>query len=248
MHITEKLDNAITGQPYRFFESVGSTNDVAMRWISEGTPARSVVAADEQTHGRGRLGREWYTPPGSALAVSYILRPRVEELPYVGMMGALAVCETVQSYGVEDCGIKWPNDVQISGRKVCGILPEAAWQHNQLVGVILGMGINVRVDFSGTPFEQTAISLEWVIGQVDRADLLRRLVARLNAWSARLDSDALFEGWRGALVMLGRQVSINHADGKIEGIAESVERQGALLVRDTNGTVRRVIAGDIALV
>ncbi len=113
--------------------------------------------------------------------------------------------------------------------------------------VLLGIGINVRVDFTGTAFEQTAVSLESVVPSADRADLLRRIVARLDYWSTRLSSDDLFERWRGGMVMIGRRVSINHAIGTVEGTAESVDRQGALLVRDASGMIRRVIAGDIAL-
>ncbi|MBE2271485.1 MAG: biotin--[acetyl-CoA-carboxylase] ligase [Anaerolinea sp.] len=247
MSLTENIDKALTDRPYQFFPSVESTNDLAMVWLNEGTRAGSVIVADEQTRGRGRLGRTWYAPPGTALMMTYILRPAIEDLPYVGMMGALAVCEALRSLGVERCGIKWPNDVQIDGRKVCGVLPEAAWQNNRLLGVILGVGINIRVDFTGTALETTAISLDTVIPGIDRAELLRRLAARMDFWSQRLSSDDLFERWRGALVMLQRRVSINHVTGTVEGVAESVDRQGALLVRDATGMLRHVIAGDIAL-
>ena len=243
----ERLQSVLGKRRFKFYEAVGSTNDVALAWLTEGAPAGSVVVADEQTRGRGRLGRTWFAPPGTALMFTYLLRPSVESVTYVGMMGALAVCEVVESYGVRSCGIKWPNDVQIEGRKLCGILPEAAWQSDELIGVALGIGLNASVDFLQTPFSDTAISLEAVTGQVDRADVLMRLLERLDYWSARMDSQALFEGWRDRLVMLGRHVSIHNAAGEAEGIAESVDRQGALLVREANGALTRVVAGDIAL-
>lgn len=243
----ERLDSALNDRAFRYLESVGSTNDVAMQWLNEGAPSGSVVVANEQHHGRGRLGRKWYAPAGTALMLSYVLYPRVNELSFVGMMGALAVLESVQSYGVASVSIKWPNDVLIERRKVCGVLPEATWQDSDLLGAVLGIGVNVRVDFAGTAFERTAVSLESVIPSADRADLLRRIVARLDYWSARLSSDDLFERWRSSMVMIGRRVSINHVTGTIEGTAESVDRQGALLVRDASGMIRRVIAGDIAL-
>ncbi|MFN8447264.1 MAG: hypothetical protein U0521_01350 [Anaerolineae bacterium] len=106
------------------------------------------------------------------------------------------------------------NDVQIDGRKLCGVLPEAAWQGETLVGAVLGIGINVRVDFSTTPLAATAISLEDAVGAVDRLDLLLRLLHRLDDWSARLASDALFERWRERLVMLGRRVTVAGAMGR----------------------------------
>lgn len=242
----EHLENVLQNRAFKYLERVGSTNDVGTQWLNEGAASGSVVVTNEQHQGRGRLGRTWYAPPGTALMFSYLLRPRVEELPYIGMMGALAVLETIRSLGAA-AGVKWPNDIQINGRKVCGILPEATWYSSALLGVVLGIGINVRVDFAGTPFEQTATSLEQSVAAVDRAALLEQIVTRLDYWSARLTSDDLFEQWRDAMVMLGKRVSINQVTGTVDGIAVAIDRQGALLVRDSAGVLRRVIAGDIAL-
>ncbi len=177
---------------------------------------------------------------------SYILRPPATMLTYVGMMGALVVCELAESLGVE-AGIKWPNDVQIDGRKLCGVLPEACWRGAELRGAVLGIGINVRVDFSQTEFADTAISLETAAGTLDRLLLLQNLLDRLDYWSLRLNSQALYEGWRSRLVMLGRRVSIRRIDGQVEGVAEAVDRNGALLIRSDSGALHRMIAGDIAL-
>jgi len=197
------------------------------------------------------MGRVWYAPPNTALMLSYVLHPNANDLTYIGMMGALAVCEAVESLDAKagglQVGIKWPNDVQIDGRKLCGVLPEAAWQGDHLRGVIVGMGVNVRIDFTGTSFENTAISLETAIGSVNRLDLLLRLLERLDHWTERLSSGVLFDAWQARLVMIGKQVSISNANGTVAGIAETVDRQGALLVRDQAGTLQRVIAGDIAL-
>ncbi len=204
---SERLRRVLKARPFEFYEQIGSSNDRALAWLSEGAPSGSVVIADEQTKGRGRLGRAWYAPPGAALMFSYLLHPDAEALGYVGMMGALAVCEAVEASGAR-AGIKWPNDVQIDGRKLCGVLPEAAWQGERLIGAVLGVGLNVRIDFAATPFSETAISLENVVGAADRADLLVRLLDRLDHWSARLASDDLFDAWRGRLVMLGQRVSV----------------------------------------
>lgn len=241
----ERLQNVLKPRRFEFYSQIGSSNDRAVAWLSEGISGGSVVIADEQTQGRGRLGRVWYAPPGTALMISYVLHPSNEAIGYVGMMGALAVCELVESLGAQ-AGIKWPNDVQIDGRKLCGVLPEAAWQGETLLGAVLGVGLNVRIDFRATPFAETAISLEDVVGGVDRVDLLTRVLERLDLWSAKLTSDELFDSWRSRLVMIGRQVTVANASGMVSGIAEAVDRQGALLVRDDGG-LRRVIAGDIAL-
>lgn len=177
---------------------------------------------------------------------SYILHPPANALAYVGMMGALVCCELAETYGIR-AGIKWPNDVQIDGRKLCGVLPEACWRGAELRGVVLGIGLNVSINFAGTEFKDTALSLQTVAGKLDRLDLLDRLLQRLDYWSVRLNSDDLYTNWRERLAMLGRRVTINRIDGYAEGVAESVDRLGALLIRTDAGTLHRMIAGDITL-
>ena len=243
----ERLQAALAPRAIHYYPQTGSTNDHAMAWLEEGAPAGgSIVITDEQSYGRGRLGRSWYAPVGTALTFSYILRPPANMLTYVGMMGALVVCELAETLGVK-AGIKWPNDVQIDGRKLCGVLPEACWRGAELRGAVLGIGINVRVDFSDTEFADTAISFETAAGSVDRLELLEHLLERLDYWSLRLNSEALFKGWRSRLAMLGRRVSIQRVDGLVEGTAEAVDRYGALLIRSGSGKLHRMIAGDIAL-
>lgn len=241
----ERLNSALNGRSFEFYETITSSNDRALAWIADGARPGSLVIADVQTSGRGRLGRAWFAPSGTALMLSYILQPRAEHLPFVSMAGTVSVCEAIESFGGH-VSIKWPNDVQIGGRKLCGVLPEANWNGGDLVGVALGIGINVRIDFSDTPFASTAISLEDVVGAVDRLDLLLRLLERLDHWSAQLSSDALFEEWQRRLTTFGQRVTVNQADGAITGTAEQVDRQGALFLRLDSGEQRRVIAGDIA--
>lgn len=243
----ECLSAAFAGRQYEFHPQIASTNDRAMTLLNEGAPAGTVILAEEQTRGRGRLGRIWHSPPGSALMLSYLVRPSAEAVGDAGMLAALAVCEAIEAMGVNGVGIKWPNDVQIAGRKVCGVLPESAWQGDSLMGVILGIGVNVRIDFSGSPLADTAINLKTVIDDVDRCHLLVELLNRLDAWSLKMGSDGLFEAWRKRLNMIGKTVSVEHAGAVMRGVAEDVARDGALLVRGSDGIVRRAVAGDIAL-
>jgi BirA family transcriptional regulator, biotin operon repressor / biotin---[acetyl-CoA-carboxylase] ligase len=238
----ERLQITLAPRPFQFYQRVDSTNDIALEWLRSNAPAGAVVIADEQIKGRGRLGRTWHNSPGTALVVSIILRPQARHLSRLSMLGALAVCETIESLGISEVGIKWPNDVQLQGRKVCGILPEAVWEGDQLQGAILGIGVNVRVDFTGTELAETAISLETVLKkQVDRLDLLGHLLKRVDDWS--LHMDAVFDAWKTRLTTLGQQVKA----GDVEGTAESVDDDGALLIRNREGNLNRVIAGDIAL-
>lgn len=242
------LAEALTPRPVRYFERIGSTNDVGLDWLVENAAEGAVVIANEQSSGRGRLGRRWFAPPGTALMLSYLLRPPLRWLPRCGMLGALAVCETLESFGVTQIGVKWPNDVQVKRLKICGVLPEARWHGSRLCGVALGIGINVRVNFENTPFATTATSVETALGKpVDRVELLGTLLTRLDHWRSRLDDDALYQAWRSRLNMLNERVSVLNRDTVVEGVAEDVDTEGALLVRTGDGIVQRVMAGDIAL-
>ncbi|MBC7810652.1 MAG: biotin--[acetyl-CoA-carboxylase] ligase [Burkholderiales bacterium] len=244
----QRLQTALSPRPVRFYAQVESSSDIALDWLRNGAAAGSVVVADEQTRGRGRLGRSWYAPPATALMLSVVLRPSAAALVQVSMMGALVVCETLEAFGIRNVGIKWPNDTQIDGRKVCGVLPEVLWDGDRLFGAVLGIGLNVRIDFAGTPFEQTATSVETVLGKsIDRLELLTTLLERIDDWTARIESYALFDAWTERLTTIGQQVSVNQANGVVTGMAEGVDEHGALLVRDEDGALQRVIAGDIAL-
>ena len=190
--------------PFRYCQRVGSTNDLAREWLLQGAVAGAAVIADEQTRGKGRLGRKWLTPPGAALAVSVILHPAEEFAARGVQLGALAVCDLLESLGCRDIAIKHPNDVLVNGRKVAGILPEAVWDGPALRGMILGIGLNVRLDFAGSGLENTAASLETLLGKrLDRADLLEGLLRRVMRWYARIESEAIIDAWKARSADLG---------------------------------------------
>ncbi len=244
----QRLHKLLAQRPVRFFDAVDSTNDVAREWLNEGVKSGAVVIADEQRKGRGRMGRNWYTPPGVALAISVILKPPANALSQVSMLGALAIAELCEQTGLEQVGIKWPNDVQVSGRKISGVLPEVVWDGDQLLGVILGMGVNIRLDFADTELVDTAISLEPALGKpVDRAELAAHLLERVDFWYAQLGQPTVFAAWKKRLTTLGNTVTVTHLDSTLQGMAEAVDDSGALLVSLTDGTRQWVRAGDIAL-
>lgn len=240
------LEQALGNRPLRYFESIGSTNDVAQKWALEGTAAGSVVVANEQRAGRGRMGRGWQTPPQQALAMSVILRPTIDptHLQRVTVLGGLAVAEALRAY--VNPVLKWPNDVLIGTRKVCGILAEAFWQGETLRAVVLGIGINIRVKFAGTPLEGIATSLEDHTTQpVSRVRLITQLLERIDYWSNRIHDPLLVATWREWLVTIGQQVHIQTQQGVIEGTAYDVDSAGALLVVDAQGYKHRVMVGDV---
>jgi len=240
-----RLEKLLWPRPIQFFPQIDSTQTVALQWLHSDAMAGAVVIADEQLAGRGRLGRIWSTPPGVALALSVILRPEAKALPQVTMLGAVAVAELLESLGACVVTIKWPNDVRLLGRKVGGVLPEAIWDGNRLGGVTLGIGVNVRNDFTNTELAGLAISAEATLGRrLDRAELLAALLARVDYWAARLGTTDLFTAWKTRLETLGQAVKVVSFTGTVSGIAESVDEQGVLILND-NGTRRPVIAGDV---
>lgn len=240
----EELQNTLD-RPFKYFDTVNSTNDVAKTWLQDGAVTGSAVIADEQVQGRGRKGRTWHTPPNVALAVSIILHPESDFLARINLVGALSVYDLAEHVGCRGVGIKWPNDVQINGKKVSGILPEVVWDGDDLLGVVLGMGVNVRVNFSETELEQKATNLETEADKaLNRAELVAFLLKRVDMWSERIASDALFVTWKSRLNMLGKRITMEDLDG----LAVDVEPDGALLVQDDFKVMQRVYAGDVFVV
>lgn len=242
----ENVQAALMPRSVRFYARVDSTNDIAHDWLLAGAATGTVVVADEQVKGRGRLGREWYAPPGTALLVSVILHPRLEHVPFITMLGALAIADAIEHIGGLSTSIKWPNDVHLSGRKVSGVLPEAVWDGGTLRGVVVGIGINVSIDFAGTGLADTAISIEPALGRpVDRLALLVTLLNRIDYWSQNINK--VLEAWKGRLTTLGKRVSFEQESGIVQGTAVNVDEQGALLVQAVGGEIYRILAGDVAL-
>lgn len=243
-----QLKELLQDRQFKYFAQVESTQDIAFTWLRNGAKVGAVVIADEQIKGRGRGQHDWTTPPKSAIAMSVILHPSLDTLHQITMLGALAIYDTLVALGADDVGIKWPNDVQLQGKKVCGILPESEWDGERLKGVVLGMGVNVRVDFGQTELADIAISIEPALGKpIDRAELIQQLLARIDYWVEQLGTEVIFNMWRDRLTTLGQAVTVNSQGEIVTGKAESVDAQGALLVRTAYGGLKRVIAGDIAL-
>lgn len=244
MTLSQSALSQALSRPFKYFDRVDSTNDVAKAWLADGALDGALVIANEQTRGRGRLGREWRTPPDSALALSLILKPDKSYLPRLNMTAALSVCEMIMECVPVDAGIKWPNDVIVQGRKVSGVLPEAIWEADQLAGAVLGIGVNVRVDFSGSALRESAISLEQAAGRrLDRVVLITALLRRFDAWYSQIGSPALFDAWRSRLGTLNEVVTFHD----LEGVATGVTAEGALLIRDANGRIHKRGAGELVV-
>lgn len=253
----DTLRAALGTRPFRFFDQVGSTQDIARDWALADPPAPegAVVIAEAQTAGRGRQGRPWHSPPGGALLVSAIYRPVLapEHLQRMTMAAGLALADVLRPLLGAAFALKWPNDGLIRGKKVCGVLSEAIWVGDRLAAVVVGIGLNVRVDFAGIDLAASATSLETELGYpVNRIALLTALLARLDHWAARASEADVVEAWRARLGTLGQRVivypvEVQESAPLFTGVAEGVDDVGALLVRLDTGEVRRVLAGDVTL-
>src|SRR5215510_3384097 len=160
-----RLREALGARPFRFFAQVGSTNDVARQWALANAPTRSVVVAEEQVAGRGRFGRVWTAPAGSSLLMSVILRPRVTpaRLSRMTMVGAVSLAEVLEDLAPWLIGLKWPNDVQVKGRKVAGILAETALQPDSMatpIAVMLDKLLR-RIDYWSVRGEESGLLEAW---------------------------------------------------------------------------------------
>lgn len=245
----ERLSLALAPRPVRYLPSVGSTNDHAASWLRDGAPTGAVVVADEQTAGRGRLGRTWHTPPGVALALSVVLRPGAGHVGGVTMAGVLAVEQTLTTLNLPQLQVKWANDVLCAGMKISGVLAEAVWEGDTLTGVVLGVGVNVRNDFRGTVLDGQATTAEAQAKRLlDRVSLLAVLLFHLDSWLERLGTDMLAAAYKRKLAyMLGQPITVTGADGDTEGVVVDVETDGALVLQADGGALQRVYAGDVTV-
>jgi BirA family transcriptional regulator, biotin operon repressor / biotin---[acetyl-CoA-carboxylase] ligase len=237
----------------RYFETIGSTNDEALAWAATDTPDLSVIIADEQTAGRGRLDRRWTTPKGTALAFSIVLRPTPEERPHLTRivgLAALAVALPLKDRGL-DAQIKWPNDVLIHGRKVCGILEEAVWSGEDVDCVVIGIGVNVSK--GSVPPADTlhfpATSLEEELAQApDRTELVHDILASLIELRPGLGSDEFINRWESLLAMRGETVQVeSQKTPPVSGQISGLDSDGSLKLRKEHGESVTVRFGDVRL-
>lgn len=243
------LGNRFVGRNLLYFPGVTSTMDIARQEARRGAPEGTVVIAGEQTLGRGRSHRTWLTPPDN-IALSVVLYPEVSWLPYLVMIASLSVVRCIESITGLTAGIKWPNDILIDGKKISGILIENEISRDKKVPAVVGIGINV--DLGEAVIEGSALpatSLETEAGKaIDKVALVISLLTELERLYLQLpEYHTIFKEWQSRLVTLGKRVVVTDGDKVMEGIAESVDEAGAILLVLDDGSVTRIIGGDVTL-
>jgi BirA family biotin operon repressor/biotin-[acetyl-CoA-carboxylase] ligase len=242
------LPLGIMGRAFYPLRSVDSTQDVAKQLAAHGAPEGTVVVADHQTRGRGRAGRTWLAEPEVNLLFSVLLRPPIPitRVPQLSLLAAVASSDALGAETGFPVRIRWPNDLLLAGRKVAGILTEAASGAQGVLHVSVGIGVNVNQTVFPEEIRQRATSLALVTGRsLDREALLEALLAALDRWyAAYLEAgfNSVRSAWRQHSATLGEWVVSGHG---ITGTALDLDEDGALLVRLPSGVVERVVAGEV---
>jgi BirA family biotin operon repressor/biotin-[acetyl-CoA-carboxylase] ligase len=238
------------GEPLYMFSTIGSTNDEAKSLASQGAPHGTLVVADEQTSGRGRQDRKWYTAAGAGLALSVILRPEsmTATMGTITVLGALAVTESLAQLGVK-AWIKWPNDVIVEEGKLAGVLVEAGWLGDRIEYAVVGIGVNVRT--SSIPefrLDFPATCVDHVVGnRVDRHELLFNILRSLGFWYRQVGTDALIGAWESNLAYLHQDVRLQGEETSCVGKLEGLEADGRLRIGLEEGKTIQVSVGAISL-
>ena len=240
------------GKRIHAYETTDSTMDIAHRLAGAGEPEGSVVVAEGQQKGRGRLGRSWLSPKGKGIYCSVILRPplQISEVPLITLMAAVATARAIRDQADLKPEIKWPNDILIQGKKVAGILTEMNAELNRVNTVILGIGINVNSPKAALPSHGTSLSEE-AGHRIDRIKLARTLLAELDGgYSQFLSQGAgpILEEWRRFALFLSRRIRVAAQGRTVDGQAVDIDSNGALLVRTDTGLVESVAAGEVLVV
>ena len=246
---------AVIGRDIRVFQQTNSTNDVIEKLARDGVKEGVVVFAESQSKGRGRLGRKWISPPARGLWFSVLLRPDLhpQAATQLTIVAATALARGIRKKTGLAAEIKWPNDILLRGKKVVGILTEMSAELDHVNHVILGIGVDVNQTTAEFPPElrKLATSLRIEAGQpISRPELAAAILRELDADYARFGAgqfEAVAAEWAENCATLGRNVTIHIGPRAVQGRAEALDADGALLVRTQHGRLERIIGGDVTL-
>ena len=235
------------GREIEHHARITSTQDRARELVDAGC-GPMVVVADEQTAGRGRQGRTWSAPPGTSLLASWVFRPLPSDPALFALLAGVAVARALEALGVPGARLKWPNDVQLAGKKLAGTLGDAVTAPDG-GALVLGIGVNAgqsAADLGELAAMATSCRIEG--HEVDRLALLARITAQLDLLAASPDERrTALDEWRSRSSVLGREVEVRGAAGSVRGLAREVAEDGALVLETASGD-RRILAGEVSLI
>jgi len=248
------LQTSRVGREIFFYPEINSTNLRAKSIATQGVPDGTLILTEYQTQGQGRLQRKWCSPPGKNLLFSIIFYPSVPppQVFQLTLLSSLSVCKSLISTAKIRAGIKWPNDVYVNNRKICGVLTEFSANQDRVNWVVVGIGINVNFDPSSDPeigSIATSIRRETKKNK-KRIPLLQNILVNIDRLYKRFlsgDVATIREEWLSHSIILGKPVTIISDNHKEEGIAETIDDDGALIFRTTEGEIKKIVYGDLSL-
>jgi BirA family biotin operon repressor/biotin-[acetyl-CoA-carboxylase] ligase len=246
-YIKSRLNTKFVGRQLYYYHRLATTMKTAKKLAEKGTAEGTVIIADTQTAGRGRLGRTWLSPEGS-LSISLILKPALHNLPQLVMIASLAVARAIKKVAGLETRIKWPNDVLIKGKKVCGVLIENEVKGDKVNFAIIGIGINVNFDPLAFPeISNIATSLSHELGaEVSKVELASALLSELEQLYLEAQAGApVHREWQENMETLGRWIQVKTGETVEKGKAETVTRDGSLVLRRADGSLAEIVAGDV---
>lgn len=247
--VERSLHTKFIGKKIHYFDYLASTMDLAMQLGMHGAASGTLVLAESQTKGRGRLGRSWLSPKYKGIYLSLILRPKIlpGACPVLTLMSAVSICEAVKAVIGLDAQIKWPNDVLINNKKIAGILTEMNAEVDKVNFVVIGIGLNVNNDKQSLIAQATSLKQEQ--GQeISRVFLLQELLRRIENNYFLLEnkgSQEIMNKWRNFTLTLGTRVKVCYQNKHIEGQATDIDTDGSLLIRKDSGLIQKVSSGDV---
>lgn len=254
--LKQSLTGKFIGHQIYYYEEIDSTNDEAFRLGLAGAPEGTALIANCQSAGKGRMQRVWHSPAGENIYTSIILRPNIESAraPQISILAGVAVAEVLDSYCPDRIELKWPNDVMIEGKKVCGILSQMKTAASEVDFIVLGMGINVNISYSQFPKEicNLATSLAMETGrEISRQELIISLYENLAKWYKQLMKDGfglIKEKWLSISPMIGEPVQVMFREEVVSGKAIGLDEDGSLILIAAGDKEFKVSAGDATIV
>lgn len=253
IEIASNLKTSFIGKHISFYKEIDSTNNIAKEFASKGAKEGFAVVADYQKKGKGRLGRRWESPAGVNIYTSIILRPDISPVfaPQLTLVAAVAVAETISKYLNKTAEVKWPNDILINSKKVSGILIEMNSEMDKINFIVIGTGVNLNMTQKMFPDDIRAIatSLKQETGRdISRTDFIQMLYLNLETWYKKYLKHGFAPvrtAWTDYFAMAGKTVRVQQTGKTVEGIALGIDDDGALLLREENGHIAKIISGDV---
>lgn len=251
-----KLKSKLIGKAILSYRKIDSTNDSAYALAENGIAEGTVVIAEEQTKGKGRHGRKWESPPKSGVYMSCVIRPEMtpNEIAKITLVAAVAIAKAIRRFTGLAAMIKWPNDILINGRKVCGILTEMKAEQDSIDFIILGIGVNINTPLGALPKGASSLKEELSrtarTGSLSRVEFVKKVLESLEEEYSRLRIKGfkpIIEEWRALSALPGSKIKVLLPNRTIEGEAHDIDPDGSLVVRLDSGVLEKVSSGDIVM-